>query len=52
MPEGEKAELPPEALGGWCLLRSSLCHCRVTGGADSEEEDSLKLQEIGVEKLS
>jgi hypothetical protein len=48
MPE----ELPPEALGGWCLLRSSLCHCRVTEGADSGKEGSLKRKEFGVEKLS
>jgi hypothetical protein len=52
MPEDERSRTPPEALGGWCLLRSSLCHSRVTGGADSGEEGSLKLKETGVEKLS
>ena len=30
----------------------SVCHSRVTGGADSGKEGSLKLKETGVEKLS
>jgi hypothetical protein len=52
MPEEREAELLLEALGGWCLLRSSLCHSRVTEGADLGKNGSLKLQETGVEKLS
>jgi hypothetical protein len=52
MPEEREAELLPEALGGWCLLRSSLCHSRVTEGAESGKEGNLKLKEVGVEKLS
>jgi hypothetical protein len=40
------------ALGWGCPLRFPLCHCRVTGGAESREKGSLKQNETGVEKLS
>ena len=46
LPKTREAELPPEALGDWCLLRSSLCHCHDTEGRRFGERRKSEVERI------